>query len=487
MKRRPPTDKWATSETPHIVDHLTYGLPRFVSWHDAGNIFLQYNDMWPRACGSNPTSEPPVRFDPPGAAPLNRFQGHHRIPLLRRLYDQRDEARSERDTAIAVRDHLRAELDDAIAERDRRIAERDAAIADLDGLRKTFNFFPNMNWQHTASFVPFAESSVVPGLAKRLCASYRHQIDAFEGFGSSFWNQFLSKNQLIHDSLLNEDISVIDQLIVDPCSTNLFYGFDSSVGEIVGHARANPAIIQPTIVAICDRLMRLAEAIGAKRMLYPEALESPQAPDIDALIRTIELKLGLLLSFPNPFPQEFGVITFRGLASYRAIQAIYQAYRIDTLSDQYDGGIVEIGAGLGRTAYYAFKMGLNDYTIVDIPLTTVAQAIFLTKTLGPDAVTLPGERHQKKTIRIESPSWFLKSAEKHGVVANVNSLVEMDDRHAKAYVNSILERASVFLSINHEYNPILVRDLICDRCSRYQRFPYWMRKGYAEEVFTFAK
>jgi SAM-dependent methyltransferase len=49
---------------------------------------------------------------------LNRFQGHHRIPLLRRLYDQRDQATSERDAAIAQRDRRASERDAAIAERD---------------------------------------------------------------------------------------------------------------------------------------------------------------------------------------------------------------------------------------------------------------------------------------------------------------------------------------------------------------------------------
>jgi hypothetical protein len=47
MKREPPTDKWATSEAPHIVDHLTYGVPHFVSRPDAGNIFLHHQEMWP--------------------------------------------------------------------------------------------------------------------------------------------------------------------------------------------------------------------------------------------------------------------------------------------------------------------------------------------------------------------------------------------------------------------------------------------------------
>ncbi|ETZ40544.1 hypothetical protein L838_5619 [Mycobacterium avium MAV_120709_2344] len=34
---------------------------------------------------------------------------------------------------------------------------------------------------------------------------------------------------------------------------------------------------------------------------------------------------------------------------------------------------------MGRTAYYASKMGLRPYTIIDIPMTSAAQAAFLGK------------------------------------------------------------------------------------------------------------
>ncbi len=56
-----------------------------------------------------------------------------------------------------------------------------------------------------------------------------------------------------------------------------------------------------------------------------------------------------------------------------------------------DVRVLEIGAGLGRTAYYAWRAGIRHYTIVDVPLTAVAQADFLGRTLGPEALTLAGE------------------------------------------------------------------------------------------------
>ena len=89
-------------------------------------------------------------------------------------------------------------------------------------------------------------------------------------------------------------------------------------------------------------------------------------------------------------------------------------------------------------------MGLNDYTGVDVPIIITAQAIFLLKTLGPDVVTLPGERHQKRTIRIETPNWFLNSAEKHGMVDNIDLLVEVDESKGK--------KPTFFLFLNEQWS-----------------------------------
>ncbi|OWK18514.1 hypothetical protein AJ88_06140 [Mesorhizobium amorphae CCBAU 01583] len=70
--------------------------------------------------------------------------------------------------------------------------------------------------------------------------------------------------------------------------------------------------------------------------------------------------MGGELSFPNPFPNEFGIVSKRGVASYRAINSLYQAI----LLKRYAAGmpspsVLDIGGGLGRTAYYARKFALR--------------------------------------------------------------------------------------------------------------------------------
>ena len=53
---------------------------------------------------------------------------------------------------------------------------------------------------------------------------------------------------------------------------------------------------------------------------------------------------------------EFGLPTSRGIATYRAVLSLHQTWIIlNHLRDQSTKSVVEIGPGLGRTAYYVFR------------------------------------------------------------------------------------------------------------------------------------
>ena len=149
--------------------------------------------------------------------------------------------------------------------------------------------------------------------------------------------------------------------------------------------------------------------------------------------------------------------------------------------------IVEIGPGLGRAAYYARKFGLSNYTTVDLPLGNIVQACFLSRALGEDAIALPGESAQIGQVRIETPSWFLATEEKFDIVLNVNSMTEMSFDNANAYVEKIVAASCAFVSINHEINTFKTADLPALKGLSGQRFPYWMRKGYVEELYISSK
>ena len=169
----------------------------------------------------------------------------------------------------------------------------------------------------------------------------------------------------------------------------------------------------------------LAEAIGVERCRNPEYAEPALLPDVEPLLERIDGAIGSPLQFPNLFPGEVGLATPRGVASYRAVQAIFQAWRISELVDGHPGArVLEIGAGLGRTAYYATQFGVSDYTIIDIPISNVAQTAFLGRALGTDAISLFGE--DRSGVRILPPPVFLEGDDRYDLVVNVDSLTELD-------------------------------------------------------------
>ncbi len=260
----------------------------------------------------------------------------------------------------------------------------------------------------------------------------------------------------------------------------LFYGFDNlssgtmdmnSIWDKVHHAR------------VYDDLLRLGEAVGTQRLEYPEGPETPPAPDPEIILRELDTALGFTIRFPNPYPNEVGLKTSRGVASYRAIQALYQAYRVaELVRDRPNARVLEIGGGLGRTAFYTHQFGLRDYTLIDLPMTNVAQAYYLGRVLGPDAISLFGE--DRPGIRIHPPAVFLDAADRYDLVINVDALPELATDTATAYCQAIKARVDIFLSINHEYNATTVRE-ICARLGMRadSRMPYWLRRGYVDEVF----
>jgi hypothetical protein len=84
-------------------------------------------------------------------------------------------------------------------------------------------------------------------------------------------------------------------------------------------------------------------------------------------------------------------------------------------------------------------------------------------------------------IKIISPKTFIESRICYDIVLNVDSLTEMDATVASEYIEQIKKRSAMFLSINHESNSFTVRDMI-GHMNGYSRYPYWMRKGYVEEL-----
>jgi len=374
------------------------------------------------------------------------------------------------------------------------IANPDVAL----WLNRSLFYYPRLRLDIPGGFVHAAPQGIDPRLVSRITSAYRLAMDHFKGAGDSVWSGFSERSRQIHDSLLEGD-ERITQILEDPIPTTLFDGYYSVVRDIGLDEYSHEArkLREWTVHQVFEGFVRLAQATGTTRLWNPErTLPEPDGEvsitpaSLENLLAKLDGEIGVRIDFPNPIQREFGLPTTRGIASYRAPHAIYQAWRIrELLRETSAARVLEIGAGMGRTAYYARRIGITDFTIVDLPLANVAQANFLGRVLGPEAIWVPGDpvSEQAGRIRICPPAWLANTDKEFDVVLNVDSITEMDAQHASNYVHEISRRAAIFLSINHEANSFTVRDLLAERRikTRTLRYTYWLRKGYVEERFFF--
>jgi hypothetical protein len=330
-------------------------------------------------------------------------------------------------------------------------------------------------------------------LLSRIIRAYRRAVSTFQGHGDSQWQGNHARSAALHEMILNGATAEVANQLRNPAANDLLYGFDEATRTIYGaHQNSDSVIRDAWGAGVHKRLVRLAEAIG----VIPVWLQSSNRPDdrelaLEALLVRIDDALGFKIDFPNPYPGEFGLKSSRGLINHRAIFAVYQAWRLSRWARGNDHArVLEIGAGSGRTAYYARQLGLRDYTIVDLPLTNVAQANFLGRVLDPSLLLLSDERDvasQNGRIRIFGPSWLERSEETFDVALNADSITEMDCRHAIAYFEHLASHADVFISINHEANSFSAKDLPTYSGISHDplRYPYWLDESYVEETFLF--
>jgi SAM-dependent methyltransferase len=427
---------------------------------------------------------------------LRRFKVHHRIPFLDRLYRDRDRARAERDRyyaeLMARGDGHQAELS---AERDRYKAELSEEVArhgpDRDALQQELaqaRFDLQASRVHHRPVEAISAAGTVSGTVEppndaaivgRIINAYQAAVKTPLGSSNSFWLTSIADiRRTEHETLMSSDFASVQSMLRHPLSNNLCYGFDI----LVKNKPIGQGWIDNQVRSCFDALLRLAEAVGTAALNYPEAPPRADIPAVEDLLSGLDSVFGFKIKFPNPYPGEVGLATSRGVASYRAIQAICQAWILAKAVPA--GRVLEIGGGLGRTAYFAREFGIRDYTIIDLPLTGVAQAYFLSR-VGVH-VRLYQEPHANG-VQIMPPAVFFESCDRFDLVLNVDSFTEMAEETARDYFYEAARRSRLLLSINHEYNPHRVFNIIRDHTgvASSTREPYWLRRGYVHELVTF--
>ena len=329
-------------------------------------------------------------------------------------------------------------------------------------------------------------------LVQRVMKAYQRANEDFVP-SDSFWDRSILKiNHDIHEALMSEDEDAAASKLCCPIDNSHFWGFDSIAKAPKGATEPHQHFLEQLdpggdwreqfSLLTQDKLVTLADVTGARKLNNPESPRKHKHESADEVLDKIEQVLGFTLDFPNPYAGEFGLQTSRGIVSYRSLQALYQAWRIAKIAaGKEDFKVLEIGAGLGRTAFFANRLGIKNYSVIDIPMTGAAQGYFLGLTLGEENINLWGE-NTAGSVNVLPASALDSLTPDYDLIVNVDSITEMAEDSMNGYWQFILKATPLFMSINHNENERSVSDLYAGN-SRLQvsRYPYWMRRGYVEE------
>jgi hypothetical protein len=297
----------------------------------------------------------------------------------------------------------------------------------------------------------------------RVRRSYKLALATSNDHQGRLWGEIDQRRAPVHAALLADTNDDLRQIFANPAASDLFIGIDYLRRNVLEDTPPPHAFMAGSTLGNSTVREHLKLAAGRIFALLPPTLQT--------------------VPFPNPFPDEVGLQTSTGIASYRAIQTVYQASLIRSAVDSCKNkSVIEIGPGMGRAAYYARHLGITDYTTIDLPLGIVAQACFLGATLGPDGIWMPGDELPADG-RIKLLVAGQKPDRMFGVAFNSDSMTEMSMPAAMDYLDWLRQHCERFVSANRGDNLFTVADLARKWFAIADRRPYPVEPGYTEEVF----
>jgi putative sugar O-methyltransferase len=250
-----------------------------------------------------------------------------------------------------------------------------------------------------------------------------------------------------------------------------------------------------------DILVSLAEAIGILPYeVFPVKAGKPNIyHDADDLVDAIEKKLGASIAPPDIDGGLTKLALRKGSFHERDLWSVYTAWRISKLVPE-GSAIAEIGAGMGKVAWYAAHFGFRDYEIFDLPFMNIVQGWYLLKSMPDANIILYGEENNSGAKKHNSikvlPYWeFAKNQKHYALVLNADSFPEIDRGVVEQYLKAIKSCGDYFFSINQEKQAPLIEGTekkhlvvpeVVDSLGGYKRiyrFPFWLRKDYVEEFY----
>lgn len=256
--------------------------------------------------------------------------------------------------------------------------------------------------------------------------------------------------------------------------------------------------------AIEVSLISLAEAVGVARAECPEqgVIGHALQPDASQLIERLERYFGFRIEAPT-LGGARGVTLGGRFLTREVCSQIYTAYRIrqvlDTAKQSLPLHIVEVGGGYGGLCLWLHRMlgeRIASYTIVDLPITNVVQAYFLSNTLQKEVLVYDNSNIPKTNphaVRLV-PHFALEALPgPYNLFLNQDSMPELPAIEVERYINWGSEKVDgLFFSFNQEaYSvvsgaPQVLLPEVISRFANYQllqRHTSWDRRGYVEEVY----
>lgn len=310
------------------------------------------------------------------------------------------------------------------------------------------------------------------------------------------WKTFISNHTEIL-SLLRSDHQKAADYLEQMYTTALTHGFQQ--GEYIYNKLCNHQSWRDHCARFqMDKLCGLAEALGSVPVENPEQGDwgTLMACDPNTLLTLIEKSLNFEIRAPRFQAGVYGLHTTRGVFTEREFFSILIAKTISELVADKNTPICEIGGGGGSLAYYCWQFGFRNITVIDLPTVNIAQAYWLHRNLPECELYLSGDGKvfdKVPGIRVLSTR-YLELAPRHhfGLVVNVDSFPELSHQIVQGYLRQIQQKTQLFLSINQEsaactegVTQLIVHEQIklVGGFRRRSRHPFWLRKGYVEEIY----
>lgn len=335
---------------------------------------------------------------------------------------------------------------------------------------------------------PDADTPAVRGFVQRVLRAYQRASQEFASPGRCLWESMAEKNRDFLHALETQNEDAAFAHFRRMFQTDLVWGLGLGTGVEwlpVGRRLAGLAT---------DQLRGLAEAIGVLGVTNQEQRAdewaTPLDLDVDALFSDVQSACDFELAVPT-VGGNGGVLMAGQRVHPDLLTQAYSVVRLRELGLTSNEPLIEIGGGYGALALLAFRAGVRDITIYDLPWVLAIQGYFLLQAGCP--VQLFGESNPGAAIQLLPGDCLTQREDRSaGWAVNTNSLPEMAESTARGYLRELrrVTRCGL-LSINQEaraavldYGPQgRVADLARGLWQRQSRHRHWMRHGYVEEVY----